>query len=40
VPLGRFARPEDIADSVAFLARPAARDTTGTTTTVDGGLLA
>lgn len=40
MPLGRFAKPEDIAATVAFLASPAARHLTGTIVTVDGGLLA
>lgn len=40
MPLGRYAEPADIAAAVAFLATPAARHITGTTLTVDGGLLA
>ncbi|ARP81118.1 oxidoreductase [Bordetella genomosp. 8] len=39
-PLGRYATPADIAAAVAFLASPAARHLTGSTITVDGGLLA
>jgi NAD(P)-dependent dehydrogenase (short-subunit alcohol dehydrogenase family) len=38
IPIGRFARPEEIADLVAFLASPRSGSTTGTTITVDGGL--
>ena len=37
---GRYAAPDDIAATVAFLASPAARHLTGTIVTVDGGLLA
>ena len=39
-PLGRYAAPEDIAATVAFLASPAARHLTGTIVTVDGGQTA
>jgi 3-oxoacyl-[acyl-carrier protein] reductase len=39
-PLGRYATPEDIAATVAFLASPAARHLTGTIITVDGGQTA
>jgi 3-oxoacyl-[acyl-carrier protein] reductase len=38
VPLGRFARPEEVAEVIAFLASPAAAYMTGTTVHVDGGL--
>jgi NAD(P)-dependent dehydrogenase (short-subunit alcohol dehydrogenase family) len=38
MPLGRYSEPQDIAAAVAFLASPAARQITGTTLTVDGGL--
>jgi 3-oxoacyl-[acyl-carrier protein] reductase len=37
-PLGRFGQPEDVADTVAFLASDAARFVTGTSLRVDGGL--
>lgn len=39
-PLGRYGTPDDVAATVAFLAGPAARQITGTTVTVDGGLNA
>ncbi|HYD48814.1 MAG TPA: 3-oxoacyl-ACP reductase family protein [Terriglobales bacterium] len=39
IPLGRFGRAEDVAAAVAFLASPAAEYITGTTLTIDGGLL-
>ena len=39
-PLGRYGTPDDVAATVAFLAGPAARQITGTTLTVDGGLNA
>jgi len=38
-PLGRWARPEDIADTAIFLASDAARFITGRVITVDGGLI-
>jgi NAD(P)-dependent dehydrogenase (short-subunit alcohol dehydrogenase family) len=40
IPLGRLGRPEDIAESVLFVASPAAAYVTGTVLYVDGGSLA
>lgn len=37
-PLGRFGTPDDVAATVAFVASPAARQVSGATITVDGGL--
>ena len=37
-PLRRWSTPEDVADAIVFLARPAARFNTGETTCVDGGM--
>ena len=39
IPQGRYGRPEEIAKSVAFLASDEASYITGTTLTIDGGLL-
>jgi len=39
-PLGRYGEPADVAAAVAFLVGPAARQITGATLTVDGGINA
>lgn len=40
IPLGRYGRPEEIAGAVAFFAGPDSTYVTGTTLTVDGGVIA
>lgn len=40
IPMGRWARPDDIAGSALYLCSPAARYVTGTVLAVDGGFLA
>ncbi|GHO59683.1 SDR family NAD(P)-dependent oxidoreductase [Ktedonobacter robiniae] len=40
IALGRYGRPEEIAAAIVFLAGPSASYITGTSLTVDGGLLA
>jgi NAD(P)-dependent dehydrogenase (short-subunit alcohol dehydrogenase family) len=38
IPLGRFARPEEIAEAVCYLAADAAAFITGATLDINGGL--
>ena len=38
IPLGRLGRPEDVANAVAFLARPESEYITGQVISVGGGL--
>jgi NAD(P)-dependent dehydrogenase (short-subunit alcohol dehydrogenase family) len=40
IPLGRYGEPQDVADLVAFLASPAAKQISGAIINVDGGLMA
>jgi len=39
IPMGRYGKPEEFADAVAFLASERASYITGTTLRVDGGML-
>ncbi len=39
IPVGRMNQPEDVAEAVAFLASPRARNITGQSLNVDGGLV-
>ena len=40
IPMGRIAKPEEMAGAVLYLVSDAASYTTGTCLTVDGGMLA
>jgi NAD(P)-dependent dehydrogenase (short-subunit alcohol dehydrogenase family) len=40
IPLGRLARPEEIAAAIVFLAKPTSGSVTGTSLKVDGGWTA
>jgi len=40
IPMGRWARPQEIAEAVAWLVSPAAGYVTGAVVPVDGGYLA
>jgi NAD(P)-dependent dehydrogenase (short-subunit alcohol dehydrogenase family) len=39
IPLGRPAKPEEVADLIAFLASPRAASVTGTEYIIDGGTV-
>jgi 3-oxoacyl-[acyl-carrier protein] reductase len=38
IPMGRFGKPEEVADAVAFLASPQAGYITGNVISINGGL--